>query len=191
MCSGVPIEGEAGIGYMLRKGFDLPPIMFDETEIAALTLGARIVQSWADPDLARAAEQVLSKVETILPDRLKGRLDKTRLFSPLSRLPPEVAAAMGQIRMAIDTNHKVRFDYARADGSPSQRVVWPLGLFFWGTVWTLGAWCELRQSFRNFRIDRMIDLQRLDDQFTDVQGRTLHDMMFEERKRCDGQAYPL
>lgn len=185
MTSGVPIEGEAGVGYALRKGFDLPPLMFSREELAALSLGARIVRSWADPQLADAAERVLSKIEVVLPDELKDKIENTSLYSPMVRLNPEVAEVLGKLRMAIDTQYKVSFDYRREDGEPSQRTVWPLGLFFWGTVWTLGGWCELRDSFRNFRLDRMSGLQQSDDQYPAVEGRTLNDMIKEFTQHDD------
>jgi len=181
----VPIDGEAGIGYALRRGFDLPPLMFTEAEITALTLGARIVASWADPELARAAGSVLSKVETVLPDDLKQRLDQTRLFAPLTQIPAETAACMAQLRGAIDGCQRVRFCYTRADGVSSERSVWPLGLFFWGSVWTLGAWCELRSAFRNFRLDRVTDLAYCGDTFSQTEGRMLHDLVREAKeKKC-------
>ncbi|VAW81094.1 Transcriptional regulator, DeoR family [hydrothermal vent metagenome] len=125
MASGVPIEGEAGIGYVIRRGYDLPPLMFTRDEIAALTLGARIVNSWADSGLAMAAQSVLSKVETVLPDFLKGELDQTRLFSPLVQIPAQVAAFMGELRSAVDCRNKVVIAYTRADGTDSKRIIWP------------------------------------------------------------------
>lgn len=186
MVSGVPVEGEAGVGYVIRRGFDLPPLMFSKEEIAALTLGARLINSWADRGLAQAAQSVLSKVETVLPDELKGQFDQTRLFAPMVQIPVEVASAMGELRGAVDARHKVIFSYTRADGTQSQRTVWPLGLFFWGTVWTLGAWCELRQAFRNFRLDRMKALEVCAESYPHEAGRTLEDMITCERKRgCD------
>ena len=144
LASGVPIDGEAGIGYAIRRGFDLPPLMFTREELDALTLGARIVESWADPALATAARSVLSKVKTVLPDNLKNDIDAATLFSPMVRIQPEVAATMALLRQSIDNRRKITFDYIRADGEKSQRRVWPLGLFFWGQVWTLGANAELR-----------------------------------------------
>lgn len=177
MTSGVPIEGEAGIGYALRKGFDLPPLMFNPEELAALNLGAQIVRSWADPQLAAAAERVLSKIEVALPDELKDKIENTGMYSPMVRLNPEVAGTLGTLRMAIDQQAKIHFDYRREDGESSQRTVWPLGLFFWGTVWTLGAWCELRNSFRNFRLDRMRTVQQSDDHYPSMEGRTLNDLL--------------
>ncbi len=108
--SGTPIEGEAGVGYVLRKGYNLPPLMFNKDEIAALTLGARLVKSWADPKLASAAEQVLSKVETVLPNHRKTDLHEARLFAPLTLIPPAVSTTMGCIRPAIDSQNKLRFN---------------------------------------------------------------------------------
>lgn len=181
--SGVPIEGEAGIGYVLKKGFDLPPLMFNREEIAALTLGARLVKSWADPQLAKAADQVLDKVQTVLPDNLRADLFSVNLFAPLVQIPPEVANTMAEVRTAIDQRHKISFRYTRIDGEASQRTVWPLGLFFWGGVWTLGAWCELRDGFRNFRLDRMIQLQNTKSVYEYLAGRTLDDFIQVMRRR--------
>jgi len=187
MASGVPIEGEAGIGYVIRRGYDLPPLMFTRDEMTALTLGARIVNSWADPGLAMAAQSVLSKVETVLPDALKGELDQTRLFSPLVQIPARVGTFMGELRSAVDHRNKVVITYTRADGVDSKRIIRPLGLFFWGTVWTLGAWCELRQAFRNFRLDRVETLRVCDERYPNEPGKTLEDMIAYEKKRMNDE----
>ena len=185
MASGVPVEGEAGIGYIIRRGYDLPPLMFSREELTALTLGARIITSWADPGLAMAAQSVLSKVETVLPDALKGTLDQTRLFSPLVQISAHVAVFMGELRSAVDHRHKVVITYNRADGADSRRTIWPLGLFFWGTAWTLGAWCELRQAFRNFRLDRIATLRVCEERYPNEPGRSLEDMVAYEKKRVN------
>jgi len=177
MVSGVPIEGEAGIGYVLKKSFDLPPLMFNREEIAALTLGARIVKSWADPQLAKAADQVLDKVQTVLPDNLKADLFSIHLFAPLVQIPPDVANTMAEVRYAIDNRDKICFSYTRLDGESAQRIVWPLGLFFWGGAWTLGAWCELRDGFRNFRLDRISQFQCTGSKYERLAGRTLDDFI--------------
>ena len=161
--SGVNIEGEAGIGYVVRRGFDLPPLMFSKEEISALALGARIVDSWADPALATAAQSALSKIETVLPDELKYSLSETRLFAPLRRLQPDTASRLAEVRLAVEANKKLVLDYADVKYKLTQRTVWPLGLFFWGTVWTIGAWCELRQGFRVFRLDRIQGKRRIND----------------------------
>ncbi len=182
LASGVPIDGEAGIGYAIRRGFDLPPLMFSREELDALALGARIVESWADPALATAARSVLSKVQTVLPDNLKNGIDAATLFSPMVRIQPEVAATMALLRQSIDSRNKIEFDYARADGEKSHRRVWPLGLFFWGQVWTLGAWCELREAFRSFRLDRMTAVVQRDDIFPALRGRTVEDLIAQCRE---------
>lgn len=173
--SGVPIEGEAGVGYALRRGYDLPPLMFTEDELEALVLGARIVGSWADAALARAAGDVLVKVDAVLPPRLKNRLADSPLHAPDFHVPGEVTAALGDLRGAIARRCKVFLSYTRADGQKSQRIVLPLGLFYWGATWSLAAWCELRDDFRHFRLDRVERLEVLDERFSDQPGRTLED----------------
>ncbi len=186
LLSGVNIEGEAGVGYVVRCGFDLPPLMFSEEEISALTLGARIVESWADPALATAAQSALSKIETVLPESLKGSPENTRLFAPMTQIRPDVASKMAEVRGATDKYQKIMLDYSDAKQHVSQRTIWPLGLFFWGAVWTIGAWCELRQAFRIFRLDRIQKLRVLDDTFPNEKGKTLNDLIEYERKQaCD------
>lgn len=180
--SGVQIEGEAGVGYVLRKGYDLPPLMFSKEELTALALGARIVNSWADPELANAANQVLSKVESVLPPELKQSFEQAALFSPMIRLPPSVASTMHLVRTAIDEKRKINFAYTRKDGTQSERIVWPLGLFYWGSTWTLGSWCELRESFRNFRLDRIRTITVCSEAYPHQAGRTLDDFIADAKK---------
>ena len=180
--SGVNIEGEAGIGYVVRSGFDLPPLMFNKEEISALTLGARIVESWADPALATAAQLALSKIETALPDELKDSTEQTRLFAPMTQICPDVASKMAQVRVAADNRNKLLIDYSDVKQQVTQRTIWPLGLFFWGAVWTIGSWCELRQAFRIFRLDRIRNISVLNDYFLNEKGKTLEDLIEHERK---------
>lgn len=175
--SGVPVLGEAGVGYRLGRDFDLPPMMFSVDEIQALVLGARMVESWGDEELRRAARDVLTKVEAVLPPSKRRRVQDTALFSRSSRVSPEVRANVGTLRKAIDERTKVHLDYADATGTPSGRVVCPLGLYFWGSVWTLGAWCELRQDFRNFRLDRIEEASSLNETFEDKSPTTLEDFI--------------
>lgn len=175
MHSGVPIEGEAGVGYILRRGFDLPPLMFSEAEIEAMVLGARVVTSWGDAGLAKAAAEALARVEAVLPDRLKARLTGTPLYAPGFHVPPQVVAALSEIRAAIDSRRKVRISYTDGDGAETARTLRPLGLFFWGNGWSLTAWCELRDDFRNFRLERIVTLATLAERFTDEPGRTIAD----------------
>lgn len=175
--SGVAVQGEAGVGYRLGKDFDLPPMMFNIDEIQALVLGVRMVESWGDIDLRNAARAVLSKVEAVLPPSKRQRLEDTALFSLSFRVSPEVRANVGTLRKAIDERAKVHLDYADAAGRASGRVVCPLGLYFWGAVWTLGAFCELRQDFRNFRLDRIERAAFLEETFENVPPRTLDDFI--------------
>jgi predicted DNA-binding transcriptional regulator YafY len=173
--SGVPIAGEAGVGYTLRRGFDLPPLMFTEDEIEALVLGTRVVSSWADEGLAKAAESALARIEAALPDRLKARLTGSRLFAPSFHVPQQVAAALAELRKAIDDRKPARLDYIDNDGAQTNRVVRPLGLFFWGNKWTLTAWCELREDFRDFRLDRIEKMALLETPFEPEPGKTIED----------------
>ncbi|MBF6600851.1 MAG: YafY family transcriptional regulator [Dehalococcoidia bacterium] len=173
--SGVPIEGEAGVGYILRPGFDLPPLMFTEAEIEAMVLGARVVTSWADPAMAKAAADALARVEAVLPDRLRARLTSTPLFAPGFHVPELVLAKLAPLRGALDARRKVRLAYTSEPGDETDRIVRPLGLFFWGTTWSLTAWCELRQDFRSFRLDRMRSMSVVAERFADEPGRTIED----------------
>ncbi len=173
--SGVPIEGEAGVGYVLRRGFDLPPLMFTEAEIEALVLGVRVVSSWSDPGLARAANDALARVESALPDRLRARLGNTRLYAPGFHVRPPMLARLGDIRPALEARNKIWLHYRDVNEAETERVTRPLGLFFWGNTWSLTAWCELRSDFRSFRLDRVVQFRILEDAFQDEPGRTLDD----------------
>ena len=175
--SGVPIEGEAGVGYILRQGFDLPPLMFTRDEIEALVVGARLAQAWTGAGLAGAAARALEKIEAVVPEARRRELADSRLFAPDFGIPPAMRERMDTLRAAINARRVIAFDYAREDGALSVRSVRPLGLFFWGRVWTLGAWCELRDDFRNFRLDRMERLHSLERGFDEVPGQSLDDLI--------------
>lgn len=175
--SGVPIEAEAGVGYRLMKGFHLPSLMFDEEELAALALGARMVQAWTDKGLASAANQALRKIENMLPEALRSELDRQELLVPDFNVDSVTRTHLALLRGAIKQQYKVSYDYRREDGQHSSRVVLPLGLFYWGRVWTLVAWCELRDDFRHFRLDRMIQTEVLSQSFTVLSGRSLQNYL--------------
>ena len=153
--SGVPIRGETGVGYTLDRAFDLPPMTFTATEIEALVLGMRIVSAWGDPGLANAATSLLEKVEGVLPESLRGLVQTTALFVPSGGWTAHKSQWLEVVRAGINQRRVLRFEYVRADGTPSSRTVRPLGLYFWGDKWSLAAWCELREDYRNFRPDRM------------------------------------
>jgi len=175
--SGVPITGEAGVGYRLMRGFHMPPLMFNEEELAALLLGARMVQVWTDKSLARAAQQAIGKIENVIPEHLKPELAREELLVPDFSISPEVAAHLALLRGAIKQRQKIGFNYVRQDGEHSSRVVRPLGLFYWGKVWTFVAWCELRDAFRHFRLDRIKRMEALNERFKILPGRSLQDFL--------------
>ena len=175
--TGTPIDGEAGVGYRIRPGYDLPPLMFDRDEIQALVLGARMVRQFGDPALARASDALLGKVAAIVPKDLAPLVAETRLFVPSTIGAGQSADALTLAREALIAGRKLELSYAKADGAATKRTVRPLGIFFWGRTWTLAAWCELRQDFRNFRLDRVAASTMLDETFEDEPGRTLRDML--------------
>lgn len=181
--SGVPIESEAGVGYRLMKGFHLPPLMFSEQELAALMIGARMMQVWSDPTLAKAAQMAIRKIENVLPERLKPELARQEIMVPDFMTNNEAVQHLSLLREAIKQQQKVVFNYTREDGQHSQRTIHPLGIFYWGKVWTLTAWCELRDQFRHFRLDRMQQVVALPETFVSVPGRTLDDYL--ATVRCD------
>jgi predicted DNA-binding transcriptional regulator YafY len=161
MASGVPVDGEAGVGYRLRAGFDLPPLMFNAEELQALRLGAEIVRGWADPELARAARTALERIEAVLPERLQTVRGPEPFYVPDFFIREETKNFMAELRRAVQAKQQVRIGYTREDGTESVRQVEPVGLFFWGNRWTLGAWCNLRGGFRTFRLDRIDSLEVL------------------------------
>jgi len=174
--SGVPIEGEAGVGYALRRDFDMPPLMFDFEEIEALTAGARMVQAWSGPQLAKAAQSALDKIAAALPADKRIAMDRTRLFAPSFHVDPELGKVLDVMREAIVDQRRLSFQYKDAGDKPSERKVRPLGLYFWGQRWTLAAWCEMRDDFRNFRLDRATHVA-IGNRFPDEPGRRLEDFL--------------
>ena len=176
MLAGTPIEGEAGVGYRIRPGYDLPPLMFDREEIQALVLGVRIVRQFGDPALARASDAILAKVAAVLPADLEPLLAGTKLFVPTILSGKGSADGLAIAREALVSRRRLQFRYANERGDTSERTVRPLAVFFWGRTWTLAAWCEMRAGFRNFRVDRISD-PSLGDTFEDEPGRTLRDLL--------------
>jgi len=171
------IEGEAGVGYRLRPGFDLPPVMFSYDEVEALVAGARMVEAWGSPELANAGRSALAKIAGALPPARRDELERRRLFALNFRADPAVAQTLETIRQAIARRIVLDIDYSDARSTASQRLVRPLGLYFWGAVWTLGAWCEARTDFRNFRLDRMRRVSLCERCFVDEPGKGLNDFL--------------
>lgn len=162
--AGVPIEGEAGVGYRLR-GYDLPPLQFGTDEIEAMAFGLRVVEAWTDDELARAARSARAKVEAVLPAGRSAQVRDTALFAPPLTDRPPLAIDLPTLRGAIRERRKVRFDYRDAAGAATCRTVRPFGLAFYGWVWVMASWCELRRDYRAFRPDRMVTLEVLDEDF--------------------------
>lgn len=184
--SGVPVVGEAGVGYRLDPSYRLPPLMFSHDEVEALVIGMRMVESWGDAELRRAARSILDKVNAVLPESGIERLDKTALFSLSFGAGKRASRHLGTVRQAINQQHKLAFAYEDERGNASKRTVRPLGLYFWGQSWTLAAYCELRTDFRNFRTDRMQRVRITEDTFELVPPCTLEDyvaVMSEPRHR--------
>ncbi len=162
--SGVPIRGEAGVGYRLERGYELPPLTFTSEELEGLALGARMVRTWGDAELANSVASAMTKIEAVIPEALRQVLLDTPLFAP-DWASGDAAREVTVIRRAISQKRVLDFHYVRADGEHTQRSARPLGLYFWGKRWTLAAWCELRNDFRNFRPDRMREVSLLDRNF--------------------------
>jgi predicted DNA-binding transcriptional regulator YafY len=171
--SGIPIDGEAGIGYLLAPGFQLPPLMFDFEELQALLLGSSIVQAWTDPELARAAAKAESKIRAILPEALLQKADNQPYQVPMFDKHNNERTKHGILRKACDGLLKITINYQDVEQTATQRTLWPLGLIFWGERWTLLAWCELRDDFRNFRLDRIAHILVLETPFTANPNRSL------------------
>lgn len=155
---GASIDGSAGVGYLLRSGFFLPPLMFSDEEIEALVLGARWVQGQGDAGLAQATEAALGKIASAAPIQLREKIAEIGLWAPRPRRGEGIDT--GDIRRAIREEHTLRLDYRDAAGAPSQRVVWPIALGYFEGQRVMAAWCELRGDFRHFRIDRITALAR-------------------------------
>jgi predicted DNA-binding transcriptional regulator YafY len=164
--SNVPIESEAGVGYRLRPGFNLPPLMFAEDELEALMLGVKMVQGWSDVQLGDAANRAFDKIKAILPEPLHARHHQQNgwLIVPDFHRS-HVSRFSDELRAAIKAKRQVKITYQSLDDKQSRRELWPLGLVFWGRVWTLVAWCQLRQDYRVFRIDRIQQLNPQEVQF--------------------------
>ena len=154
---GAPIDGEAGIGYMLRPGFFLPPLMFSAEELEALVLGAKWVEGRPDPGLAGAATNALAKIATASPEDLRDRISNTGLWTPPATWSHETTPLLGTVREAMRTEKTLHLSYADESGKETQRAVWPITLAYYEEKQIIGAWCTMRQDFRNFRVDRVRD----------------------------------
>jgi predicted DNA-binding transcriptional regulator YafY len=167
----VPIRGEAGIGYVLENGFDLPPLMLTADEIEAAVLGAQWVSRRGDPALARAALDLIAKIAAAVPEKLRPYA-----LDPASGAPPTFreetdAIDMAQVRLQIHAGRKIALRYRDQADRESQRTIWPIAVGYMDTVRLLVAWCELRKDFRHFRTDRVVAAEFLDERYPERPAR--------------------
>jgi len=178
---GVPIEGEAGVGYRMRPGFDLPPLMFTIAEAQALVAAIRVAQPRLDGGLAAGAEAALSKILAVLPPATRAAAEALAVYAPPVGPDEATRGRLALLRQAAEARRKLHLQYLDLKDVTSHRTVRPLGCFYWGAVWTLAAWCETREDFRSFRVDRIAQLQVLDQSFRDEPGRGLADLLRHHR----------
>ncbi|WP_213131809.1 helix-turn-helix transcriptional regulator [Citrobacter sp. FP75] len=183
--SGVPVEGEAGSGYRLLAGFDLPPLMLTHRESEALIVAIRLLKTWGGDSLARELESAQEKVLAILPQESRRRAEQTRIFAPDFGNQPHSRSAFDLIHRAVSAQQMLALHYRDESGNLSCRDVQPLGLFFWGEHWLLVAWCERREDYRCFRVDRCLQITPLDRQFRERADRSLSDFL--RKVRCEDQ----
>ncbi|MBT9287935.1 helix-turn-helix transcriptional regulator [Prosthecodimorpha staleyi] len=160
--TGVPVRGEAGIGYVLDPGFDLPPLMFTADELEALMLGARFVRERGDPGLVRAAEDATAKILAVLPPALKPVFADASVFAPNYREPLHDRIDLAVVRRALRAGRKLEIAYRDLQDRPSERIIWPIAVGYMEASRMVVAWCELRQGFRHFRADRIERMTELD-----------------------------
>ena len=171
--SGVPIEGEAGIGYVLRRGDEVPPLMFSVEELEALVVGTRFTGAFGGKRLAVAARAALLKIEAVLPEPLRQRTRRTRIYAPELADRIEATDVLDRLRAAIAGHRVLRVDYRDKAAASTAREIEPLCLSFWGDTWTVGAWCRLRGDLRSFRADRLARFEESGEEFRERPGRDL------------------
>ena len=169
---GADILGDPGVGYQLRPGFLLPPMMFSAEELEAMVLGTRWVAAHADPELAGAAEQALARIASVLPEPLRLQVETSGLFAPEWN-PAQPEPWLPTLRRAIREGHALRMGYADADGRTSERIIWPFAMAFLADKRLLAAWCELRAGFRHFRASRVLWLEDTGRRYPEQRHRLL------------------
>jgi len=166
--SGVPISGEAGVGYLIDKSHCLPPMALEVGELETLMLGAAMVSTYTDDTMAKSAKSLIRKIKTVLGEKDRQTFAGTALFAPPSAVLIPWTVDFSALRAAIRDKHKLKLAYEDKDGETTGRTVWPLAMTFWGSKWLLLAWCELRRDHRNFRLDRMESAEVLSEPFVET-----------------------
>ncbi len=182
----VPIEGEAGVGYVLRKSFDLPPLNFTIDEIEAIAVGARLVHRLKDPNLQQAAQSVLAKVTVAVPERLRPHIADAPIYVSPGITPEAAGADVAEIRAAIRDSAKLYISYNDLSGRRTNRTIWPIAMAYYVDVTLIGAWCELRADYRNFRVERIASSRVLDEHFDQDNGRLFREWSALPKERPAG-----
>lgn len=184
---GVPIRGEAGIGYVLGEGYDLPPLMFSADELEAVMLGLRWVARRGDPDLSRAAQDTVAKVGAVLPDHMRPYLFDSPLIAAPSYALQHDKIDVAALRQAIRDQRKVRISYTDEQGAGSDRVIWPIAVSYFDAQRLIVSWCELRNDYRTFRTDRMITAEVLTEKYRERRKVLLKRFLDHQRRMPDGE----
>ena len=177
---GAEIEGEAGLGYVIKPGFWLPPLMLSGEEIEALVLGARWVGARTDETLAVAARDAIAKISAVLPPRLRDDIEASTLIVAPSKAPRAASPDLAPIRAAIRAERKLALVYHDAQGASTERTIWPFGVGYFDEARVVMAWCELRQGFRHFRADRIASCRALETRYPLSRQRLLKDWRLSE-----------
>ncbi|VAW41436.1 hypothetical protein MNBD_GAMMA01-83 [hydrothermal vent metagenome] len=183
--SGIPIYGTTGLGYQLDKQFELPPLNLTEKEVDALLLGVKMVSSWTGETLSESASSLAHKIEAVLPEKLKQEYANT-IYAPNFLHTVKDRRVWELLYKAIKSSNIVSIHYTALTKKHTSRKIYPLGLFYWGSKWTLGSWCTLRNDFRNFRIDRIAEITVLEKQYNKTKTINLQSY-FATIDDCSGQ----
>jgi predicted DNA-binding transcriptional regulator YafY len=186
--SRVPIEGAPGLGYVLRRGFDLPPLMFTIEETDAIAIGVRLLRRLRDPKLEAAAQSVLAKLAAVVPQELQPQLVAAPLYVSEGSAPAVTGIDLSQLRNAIRETRKLAITYANEEGRRTQRTIWPIAMAYYVDVTLVGAWCELRQDFRHFRVDRILSARVLDERFPANSGKLMAEWLALQKDRSSAAA---
>ncbi|TDR23482.1 helix-turn-helix transcriptional regulator [Marinicella litoralis] len=173
MDAGVPIRGEAGVGYTIDKKYYLPPIAFDADELEAIGLGISMVRQWTDKQFADKADSAFEKIQAVLPASLQGELKQITTYAVPTRPPVPWSVSFSALREYIRARRKIHMVYVDENKQQTHRTLRPLALFFFNPVWLLAGWCEKRQDFRNFRLDRIQQLDVNEETFKDDPNKNL------------------
>ena len=175
--SGVPVQGEACVGYRLDRAYDLTPLMFTPDEVEAVVVGLRMAEAFAGPSLRSAARMALDKVALALPQQRRLEIEQPQLYAPTFHLDPKLGERLEMVRQAIAVRRKLEVSYRDKKEQQSRRVLRPLGLYFWGTGWSLAAWCESRKDFRSFWLHKMTSCAALEATFEMEQDKSLAEFL--------------